>query len=128
MEIGGFFDGEEIVADVPFGEGEAPATVRLRYISTERMAELLKKATRISYNAQHQREERVDNVEFKRLLGEAAVVGWSGILSGGQEVVFSPERRDVAMTRWTEFAKFVAERCDDLQALVAAQKETTRGN
>lgn len=128
MDVGKFFSDEEITASVPFGEGPDPAIITLRYVSSEQMAALVKKATKISYNAKHQREEKTDNAEFKRLLGEAAVLGWSGITSDGREVPFSPEKRDQAMAGWTDFAKFVVDMCDDLQALVQADREAVRGN
>lgn len=128
MDVGAFFDNEEITADLPFGGGPDPAIIKLRYVSSETMAALVKKATKTTYNAKHQREEKTDNTEFKRLLGEAAVIGWSGITAGGQDVEFSPAKRDQAMAGWTDFAKFVVDMCDDLQALVQADREAVRGN
>jgi hypothetical protein len=58
------------------------------------MRALVKRATKIAYDPKtHQRAETTDHAEANRLIGEAAVAGWSGITSGGQDVPFSPGLR-----------------------------------
>ena len=128
MDIGKLAS-DDFTVQVPFGDGPDPATITIRYAARDKFAELVAKATKITYNPKtHQREEKVDNAEANRLVGEWAVTGWKGITQDGADYPFTPENRDLLMARWHEFAKFVLDVCTDLQALVASEREAVRGN
>jgi hypothetical protein len=125
MDIGTLTD-ESFVADVEFMDG---VTVRMKYVPRDRMAELVRKATAVRYDRKtHRREEEFDPVEGNVLLGEAAVVGWSGLEKDGKPFPFTTENRDLLMRKWGEFSRFVNDVCVDLEALTAAAREESRGN
>lgn len=128
MEIGGLLS-DDFTVEVPFGDADPPALVTLRYLPRDRFAALVKRATKIGFDPKtHQRAETTDHVEANRLIGEAAVTGWSGITEKGQDVPFSAEKRDLFMARWHEFAKFVLDSCTSLETMVQAEREKIRGN
>ena len=122
MEIGGLRR-QDFEVWVPFGEeaGDGPdkngTRVLVRFISRAEIQEIRKKASVISLNRQHQKEERFDALKADILLGRSAVRGWAGFTMEGADYPYSPDNCDELMKGWSEFARFVNSVCVDLQAL-----------
>ncbi len=104
------------------------AEVLVRYVSLEELQRIGKKATRREWDGKHRPLETMDALEANRLLGRAAVRGWKGLTVDGAEFPFSPENRDLLMTRWSDFAKFVGDACTDLQALAGEERRRLEKN
>jgi hypothetical protein len=117
-------DNEDFQAEVPYEDG----TVTIRYVSPEEMTRLSAKATKRVRDGRGEWIEKYDNAKGNQLLGEVAVLGWTGLTKDGEPFVFSPDNRDMLMTRSWEFIKFVNRTCLDFQALRDAEREKIRGN
>lgn len=128
MELGKFAS-DDFVVQVPYGDPPDQAVISIRYLARDRFSEVVQKATKITYHPKtHQREEKSDYAEASRLIGEAAVVGWTGISVEGQEFPFTPDNRDLLMRRHHGFSKLIMDVCTDLDALVQIERENVRGN
>ncbi len=114
MEIGGL-KRNDFEVWVPFADDGAQVLVR--YVCREELQVVRRKALIVSWDRQHQKEERLDAIRADVLLGRAAVRDWEGFTMEGQEYPYSPENCDELMKGWTEFARFVNNICIDLQAL-----------
>ncbi|MBI4822669.1 MAG: hypothetical protein HY805_00335 [Nitrospirae bacterium] len=122
MEISGLKDDYHVW--VSFMDAE----VFMRYVSIDELRQILKKATKTSWDRKHQKADELDPVEANRLLGRACVRDWKGITMEGKEYPYSPENCDFLMSKWMEFSRFVNETCTDLQALQDAEKERKTKN
>ncbi len=116
MEIGGLKK-TDFEVWVPFGEEQDGARVLVRYVGRADVQELRKRAVVVSWDRQHQRQERLDGIKWDVLLGRAAVRDWKGFTMEGADYPYSPENCDELMRGFTAFARFVNDVCVDLQAL-----------
>lgn len=116
---------------VPFDDD---TEVLIAYQSGSDLREMREKATNISWDRGHQKEEKYDNAMGNRLLGRAAVKDWrprpgkKGFTLNGEGYPYTPENCDFLMDKFTDFSNFVNGVCVDLQCLVAADEEQTRKN
>jgi hypothetical protein len=101
--------------------------VKLRYISREEMAGIIKKSTVIEF-VNHQKRETLDNLKYGELVGLAAIADWSGLVQGSEPFPCTPENVKQLMRLWGDFAKFVSDFSSDFERLVAADKEAERKN
>jgi hypothetical protein len=115
---------EDFEVWMPFMDAE----VALRYLDIEELRKVQKQATKISWDRKGAKEEDLDSSELSRLLGRAAVRGWRGITMEGQPYAYTPEHCDFLMSRWLEFATFVADAALDLGKLVEAQERGKEKN
>jgi hypothetical protein len=103
---------------VPFEDAE----VLIRYLPLEELQDIVRKATRTTWDRSQRKVETLDPAEANRLLGRASVRGWMGITMNGEEFPYSAENSDFLMARWLGFSRFVNEACLDLQGLVAEER------
>jgi hypothetical protein len=122
MDIG-FLAQEEREVTVPFMDAE----VTLRYVPLQELEAIGRKATRVTWDGS-KKDEHMDPLEANRLLGRAAVRGWRGLTMQGEEFPFTQDNCDLLMTRWTEFAKFVAKAALDLKALADEERRAHEKN
>jgi hypothetical protein len=118
MEIGGL-QREDFQVWVPFGDD---AEVLIQYVPREVLQQIRRKATRITWDRKHQKEEQFDPIKADELLGRNAVKDWKGLTMNGEPYPYSPENCDFLMRKWVEFARFVNEVCVDLEALVEEER------
>ncbi|GAB4389047.1 MAG: hypothetical protein Kow0025_12030 [Thermodesulfovibrionales bacterium] len=123
MDIGGL-KRDDFTAWVPFLDAE----VLIRYVGAEELRAIQARATTRAWDRKSRPVETLDWAEANRLLGRAAVRGWKGITSGGEEFPYSEENCDFLMARWHEFARFVGEACVDLQGLVRSERSRLEKN
>lgn len=102
--------------------------LQLRHVTRETMAGILKKATVVSFDGKHQKRSEVDQMLYGELIGLAALVDWQGLVAGGKPLACTAENIRTLMRKWSDFAKFVSEICDDLERLKEAEKEIVRKN
>lgn len=122
FDIGGLMM-DDFVAELPFDE-EKGVFVQIRHQTREELLSLRKKSTiRVADKKSHQMVEQVDSVKADLNLSRAAVVGWRGLRIGGAEFPFSEENADMLMKKWSKWAKFVNDACDDLERISAAAME-----
>jgi hypothetical protein len=103
-------------------------SVLLRHITREDLAGILKRATRTTWDKQHQPEELIDNIKYGELVGDAAIVDWTGLLDAGQAFPCTPENKALVMRKWSNFAKFVSDLSSDLDRMVEIEKDVVRKN
>ena len=102
--------------------------VQLKHIPRESLAGILKQATRTTWDKHHQPAENVDNLKYGELVGDAAIVDWSGLRDGDQEFPCTPDNKKLLMRKWSNFAKFVSDLSSDLDRLIESEKESARKN
>lgn len=102
--------------------------VKVRHVSREEQAQILKRATTISFDNRHQKQESIDMLKYGELVGQAAILEWSGLVASGAPLPCNPANIALLMRKWADFAKFVSDICSDLERLVAADRETVRKN
>jgi hypothetical protein len=126
MKLDALLDDEDLVVAMPFGD--EGATVMIRYVPQETLRKIARKATKRIFR-DHKAVEEMDADEANRLLGRAAVAGWSGFpLYHGQPLEYSPESCDRLINKWGEFSRFVNDACTDYARLVDADREETKKN
>lgn len=126
MNLDALLDDADLVVVMPFGDDGA--TVSIRYVSTETLRKIAKKATRRTWQ-DHKAVEELDADEANRLLGRAAVAGWSGFPTyHGEPLEYSPEVCDRLINKWGAFSRFVNDSCTDYQTLVDAQRDDSKKN
>lgn len=126
MNLDALMDDSELTVSVPFGEDGA--TVLIRYVSQEQLRAIARKATRRTWK-NHQTVEELDADEANRLLGRAAVAGWSGFpLYHGEPLEYTPEACDRLINRWGEFSRFVNDACTDYRRLIEQQRDEGKKN
>ncbi len=105
------------------------ARVLMRHVGLDELRQIREQATLYSWATEGQRQgepdQSIDHAEAGRLLGRAAVRGWHGLTLKGEEFPYSAEHCDLLMTRWAEFAGFVAEVGLDLLKLMAESMENS---
>ena len=104
------------------------AEVLIRYIGIEELRGIMKATSRRDWDRKHQPIEAVDTAAANRLLGRAAVRGWTGITMDGDDYPYTPENCDFLMSKWLEFSRFVNDICIDLQSLMEAEREAKTKN
>ena len=102
--------------------------VQLRHIPREKLSGILKQASRTTWDKHHQPVESVDNLKYGELVGDAAIVDWSGLRDGDQEFPCTPENKNLLMRKWSNFAKFVSDLSSDLDRMIESEKESVRKN
>ncbi len=111
---------------VPFHDAE----VMVGYVGLDQLRSIRQRATLRTWPTAGQRqgepEESLDHAEAGRLLGRAAVRGWQGLTLEGEVYAYSPERCDLLMARWSEFARFVGEVSLDLAGLMERSMEQSK--
>jgi len=96
------------------------AEVLMRYVGLDELRRIKEQATSYSWDREGGSQgphESLDHEEANRLFGRAAVRGWRGLTRDGEDFPFSPEHCDLLISRWSEFARFVAEVSLDLKRL-----------
>lgn len=127
-EKGGFMDIGVLKQDYQVWVQFMDAEILIRYVGIEELRQILKQATRKSWDRKHQPIEEFDPIEGNRLLGRPAVRDWKGITMEGKEFPYGTENCDFLMTKWGEFSKFINDTCTDLQSLMDAEKEAKTKN
>ncbi len=105
------------------------ARVLMRYVGLDELRSIREQATSYSWlkeGESQEPEESFDHEKANRLFGRAAVRDWQGLTRGGEDFSFSPERCDLLMSRWSEFARFVAEVSLDLKRLEDERMEKSK--
>lgn len=122
MDIGALKT-EDFQVWVPFMDAE----VLIRYVPLEELRDIGRKASRATWEGArtpaNRPVETLDPSLANKLLGRAAVRGWSGITMNGEEFPYSPENCDFLMARWLDFSRFVNEACLDLRALQEEERK-----
>lgn len=114
---------DNFVAELPFDE-EKGVYVQIKYQTREDLLALRKRATvRVPDKKSHQMVEQVDSLKADLYLSRAAVVGWRGLKFGDAEFPYSDENADKLMQKWSKWAKFVNDTCDDLDRIAEAALE-----
>jgi hypothetical protein len=126
MNLDALLDDEDLAVVMPFGDDGA--TVTIRYVPQAELLKIARKATKRTWK-DHKAVEELDADEANRLLGRAAVAGWSGFPTyHGEPLEYSPEVCDRLINRWGAFSRFVNESCTDYARLVDAQRDDTKKN
>lgn len=105
------------------------ASVLLRHVAQEELRGLIRAATRFVWHragdgtAQGQLRHELDVQEAARLIGRAAVRGWSGFSQGGTHYPYSAANCDELMQRWAEFSRFVCDALLELQRMHRAEEK-----
>jgi len=119
--------------------GEDDVKVLIRYMPMDERSEIERQATvevaeKTERNAEERLVKKIDEKEYNRLYGRAAVRGWEGLKDKEEDFPFSQENCDLLMTKWAEFSLFVGTVAPRLHALVEAERkavekksETTSG-
>lgn len=85
--------------------------VLIRFVDKEELAGLIRKANEVA-----QKVKTPQNMAYDMFLGKKAVLGWRNIkdhnhpgllLPGGEPISFTPENRNMLMTRSRDFSEFV---------------------
>lgn len=101
--------------------------ILLRYVDKEELAGLIRKANEISQKLKTQQ-----NMAYDMFLGKKAVLGWRNIkdhnhpgllLPGGEPISFTPENRNMLMTKSRDFSEFVFQKCTDASLFLASAPE-----
>lgn len=122
LEISGLMR-EEFVAEIAL-DAEAGVFVTVKYISREELLALRKKATvKVPDAKTRQMVDQVDPAKADLLLARATVRGWRGLKVGGEEFPYTPENAEMLVKKWTRFAKFLNDVCDDLDEFAQAERE-----
>ena len=103
-------------------------SVLVRHVPREKLSGILQQATRTSWDKHHQPESTVDNIKYGELVGEAAIVDWTGLVDGDQPFACNPENRALLMRKCSNFAKFISDLSSDLDRLIETEKEAARKN
>ena len=103
-------------------------SVLIKHVPRESLAGILKQATRTTWDKHHQPENSVDNIKYGELVGDAAIVDWTGLVDGDQPFPCTQENKKLLMRKWTNFAKFVSDLSSDLDRLMESEKESARKN
>ena len=122
MDIKNLFK-KDYVVDVQFLD----AIVSLRYVSKKEMKRISKACTTTKFK-KGQPIDKVNETKTSLMIGELAVVGWTGLTMDGEPYEFTPDHRDELMTRWTDFSVFVVENALDLVALNDHEAEKAEKN
>jgi hypothetical protein len=125
MDIGKLMKDEAPTAEFQFSDR---VWVTIRYIAAPELRAINAKARTIGWNAKHQREERIDSEKASQMIGEAALLGWRGILRDGRELSFSPEMRNWLMLNMLDFSNFVVEKATEFAAFVETDREEGKKN
>ena len=127
MDLDALLDDSDLTVAMPFGNDGA--SVLIRYVPQETLRKIAKKATKRAFGSDHRVTEALDADEANRLLGRAAVAGWTGFPQyHGEPLEYSPEVCDRLINKWGEFSRFVNEACTDYAALVDAQRDESKKN
>lgn len=72
--------------------------------------------------------EAIDLELGNRLLAEAVIVDWRGIIVGGDAVTYSPEAAADLLTRFPEFGRHIRARCGNMDLFRAETAQATEKN
>lgn len=103
-------------------------SVLIRHIPREALSGILRQATRTTWDKHHQPQQVVDNIKYGELVGEAAIVDWTGLIDGDQPFPCTRENKSLLMRKWSNFAKFISDLSSDLDRLMESDKEAARKN
>ena len=123
MEINALVEAPEEVW-VSFQDAE----VLLVYQPLEDLKALMKNHTSATYFTGGKKKEKVDYTALALELGERAVKDWKGVTLKGQPFFFSPENRDMLITKWSEFSSFVMEASTDIAVFAQDKREEDEKN
>lgn len=116
---------EDFTAWVPYNDQVA---VLVRHIPREKLSGILRQATKTTWDQKHQPENNVDNIKYGELIGEAAIVDWTGLIIDDKPFPCTKENRGILMRKWGSFAKFISDLSSDIERLMESQQEAVRKN
>ena len=102
--------------------------VLIRHIPRERLSGILKQASRTTWDKNHQPETTIDNIKYGELVGDAAIVDWTGLIDGEQAFPCTKDNKALLMRKWGNFAKFISDLSSDLDRLLESEREAERKN
>ena len=107
------------------------AEVLLEFIGVDELEKIIKNNMTYKYESSRGRSGRTESTNSKGValeLGERAVKDWRTITLKGKPVPFSPEKRDLFMTQWPEFARFVSDASTDIAVFAEQEREADEKN
>jgi hypothetical protein len=102
--------------------------VLVRHIPREKLSGILQQASRTTWDKHHQPESTIDNIKYGELVGDAAIVDWTGLVDGDQPFACTKENKQLLMRKWGNFAKFISDLSSDLDRLIESEKDSARKN
>ena len=103
-------------------------SVLIRHIPREKFAGIVKMSSRTTWDKNHQQETTIDSIKLGELVGDAAIVDWTGLSDGGEPFPCTAENKRLLMRKWSNFAKFVSDLSSDLDRLLETEREAERKN
>ena len=121
MELGDLKK-KDITHEVPFGKD---GKVLLRYVIKSELLAIEEEAGKKDW-AKGAPTPGQRKVEANRLLGRAAVRGWSNLTVGGEEFPYSPENCDLLMEKSYDFSDLVNIACVQIGFFEAGKEEDSK--
>ena len=126
FDVSALMDATKRPVWVPYSD---EVKVAINHVTREKYAELVEEATTISIDGRtNLRSETLDNLKLGELIGLAAIADWSGLVVGAEPFPCTPENIKVLMRKWSDFARFVASHCNNLDRLMEIEKEAKKKN
>ena len=125
MDISTIINGDDLAVWIDYNED---VSVQVRHVPREELSVIMQKSTKTTWDRKHQAEQSVDNIKYGELMGEAAIVDWSGLEVSGVPLPCTKENRALIMRKWSSFAKFVSDASSDLDRLIEADRDAARKN
>ena len=107
------------------------AKILLAFLSVDDLEEIKKENTSRTYfsgKGESGFKETLEAEGAVLLLGARAVKDWKGITLKGEDCPFCPKKRDLFMTKWPEFTRFVADSCSDIAVFAEQEREADEKN
>ena len=101
--------------------------VLLEFLSVDELDAIRKNNTTYTFQSSRGQSGKIEKTDSEGLvleLGEKAVKDWKGITLEGKPLPFTPENRDLLMTKWPQFSSFVAEASTDIAVFAEKERES----
>ncbi len=113
---------EDLKAWIPWEDG---AEIYMRFMDRAELDKLDKLSKKTKWK-NNQQTEGTDSLKANRLLSEATILDWKGLVINGKELPYSKENASLMMVKDHDFSVFINKNCMENSAYIDRKDEGTK--